>query len=159
MTPAQDSPLITKEDALEEMLYCSVAVPKLLKKFELNKILESARRRNLAAGITGMLIYYRGEFVQILEGSKQSIDDIYNNHIKTDSLHTDLNIVNRNSILNRSFDKWTMGFIDSEEIESKTPVTLNKLSMKMLTAEAQGKKISPGVGGFISIYNRMREIN
>ena len=159
MTPTQDSLLIAKEEVLEELLYCSLSVPQLLTKFQLDKILESARRRNLTAGITGMLLYYRGQFIQILEGSKKSIDDIYNNHIKTDSLHTKLNIVSRNSIENRSFEKWTMGFIDSEEIESRTPVTLNRLLIKRLTAEAQGKKISPSFGALISIYNKMREMN
>lgn len=159
MVPTQDNRLIVKEDDLEEMLYNSTAVPRFFKMSDLNKILESARRRNLAAGITGMLIYYRGEFVQILEGSKQAIDDIYNNHIKPDPLHTEINIVSRNLISNRSFEKWTMGLIDSEEIESKIPATLNRILIKKLTAEAQGKNISPSFSGFISIYNKMREMN
>ena len=66
---------------LVELLYCSVSTSPVLAKTELFRILESARRRNLEVGITGMLLYYRGEFVQILEGRQKAIENIYLNFI------------------------------------------------------------------------------
>jgi len=158
MIKTQDFSLNPKEGALEELLYRSVTVPNLQTNDELKNILSASRRKNSAAEITGMLIYYRGEFIQILEGSKQSIDDIYGNHIAKDLRHTKINILARNSISSRSFEKWSMELVESEEIETKYPATLNGLLMKMFNAGAHGQELSAGVGGFISIYNKMREM-
>ena len=52
---------------LVEILYCSVSVPSQLTNADFDHILATARRRNVSENITGMLLYYRGEFVQILE--------------------------------------------------------------------------------------------
>ena len=78
---------------LEELLYCSVSVPSQLTNEDLDHILASARQRNLAENITGMLLYYRGEFVQILEGEKMSVENIYQKFIGPDLRHTALNTV------------------------------------------------------------------
>ena len=40
---------------LEELLYCSVSVPSQLTNVDLDHILASARRRNVAENITGVL--------------------------------------------------------------------------------------------------------
>ncbi len=144
-------------ESLEEILYCSVAVPLLQTKIQLDRILAAAHRRNLAAGITGMLMYYGGEFIQILEGPKQSIHQTFENHISKAAGHTAVNIVCRNEISNRSFGDWTMGFIGSAEIESIIHFSLSGVLMNMLTAEAKKRSLSVGVRGFVSIYNQMRQ--
>ena len=73
---------------LVELLYCSAsAVPKLANA-DLDQRLASARWRNLAQDITGMMIYYRGEFVQILEGSKKSVQNVFEKFICPDPRHT-----------------------------------------------------------------------
>jgi len=69
---------------LVELLYCSVSVAHQITNVDLERILDSARRRNLEAGITGVLLYYRGEFVQILEGEKESIENVYEKFIGPD---------------------------------------------------------------------------
>jgi hypothetical protein len=38
-----------------------------------------------------MLLYYRGEFVQILEGEKESVENVYEKFIGPDFRHTALN--------------------------------------------------------------------
>ena len=76
---------------LVELLYCSVSVAPQLTNRDLEQILASARCRNSAADITGMLIYYRGEFVQILEGNKKSVENVYEKFIGPDAKHTALN--------------------------------------------------------------------
>ena len=73
---------------LIELLYCSVSVAPFITNVDLDHILVSARRRNLEAGITGMLLYYRGEFVQILEGRKKSVENVYEKFICPDPRHT-----------------------------------------------------------------------
>lgn len=142
---------------LEELLYCSVSVPSQLTDIDLDHILASARRRNLAENITGMLLYYRGEFVQILEGEKTSVENIYQKFIGSDLRHTALNKVHQNTIQHRSFSEWSMGFVGAPEIESRMPSSGMGILMNMLTDEAKSKPLSMGLNAFVSIYNQMRK--
>jgi hypothetical protein len=52
--------------ALSELIYVSTVVGE--SEHELGAILESSVRHNQLNGITGMLLYYRGGFMQVLEG-------------------------------------------------------------------------------------------
>ena len=101
---------------LVELLYCSVSVAPDLTNADLDRILVSARRRNLTQDITGMMIYHRGEFVQILEGEKKSIENVYEKFICTDTRHTAINKVLVIAITHRSFSEWSMGFVGTSEI-------------------------------------------
>jgi hypothetical protein len=118
---------------LVELLYCSVSVAPKLTDEDLNHILASARRRNLAEDITGMLIYHRGEFVQILKGENKSVANVYEKFIGSDLRHTAINKVQENTILHRSFHEWSMGFVGAPEIESLMPSSAMGILMNMLT--------------------------
>ena len=142
---------------LVELLYCSVSVAPQLTNVDLDQILTSARRRNLAEDITGMLLYYRGEFVQILEGRKKSVENVYEKFICPDPRHTSLNKVLENAIPYRSFSEWTMGFVGEHEIQSRMPFSLAGILMNMLSEDAKTKPLSIGTSAFISIYNQMRK--
>ena len=142
---------------LVEFLYNSASVSSQLNNMDLDHILASARRRNVAEEITGMLLYYRGEFVQILEGEKKSVENIYDKYIGPDLRHTALNKVHQNTISHRSFSEWSMGFIGAQEIESRMPSSAIGILMNMLTNEAKSKPLSFGLNAFVSIYNQMRK--
>ena len=142
---------------LVELLYCSVSVPSQLTHVDLDHILASARRRNVGVNITGLLLYYRGEFVQILEGEKESVFNMYEKNIGTDPRHTALNNVYQNTISHRSFSEWSMGFVGAAEIESPMPSSVMGVLMNMLTAQAKSKPLSLGLNAFVSIYDQMRK--
>jgi hypothetical protein len=142
---------------LVEFLYNSASVSSQLTNMDLDHILASARRRNVSEEITGMLLYYRGEFVQILEGEKKSVENIYDKFIGPDLRHTALNKVHQNTISHRSFSEWSMGFIGAQEIESRMPSSAIGILMNMLTNEAKSKPLSFGLNAFVSIYNQMRK--
>ena len=142
---------------LVELLYNSASVRYPLNNVDLDHILASARRRNVAEKITGMLLYYRGEFVQILEGEKQSVENMYEKFIGPDLRHTALNKVHQNTISHRSFSEGSMGFIGAQEIESRMPSSAIGILMNMLTDEAKSKPLSFGLNAFVSIYNQMRK--
>jgi hypothetical protein len=148
---------IIRTKMLVELLYCSVSVAPQITDVDLEHILASARRRNLEAGITGMLLYYRGEFVQILEGRKKSVENVYEKFIGSDLQHTALNKVHQNTISHRSFSEWSMGFIGKAEIESRMPASVIGVLMNLLTDEAKSKPLSMGLNAFISIYNQLRK--
>jgi hypothetical protein len=142
---------------LVELLYCSVFVEPDLTNADLDRILVSARRRNLAQDITGMMIYHRGEFVQILEGRKESIENVYEKFICPDTRHTAINKVLKNTITHRSFGEWSMGFLGTSEIELRMPLSAMGIVMNLLSDEAKSKPLSLGLNAFVSIYNQMRK--
>lgn len=142
---------------LVELLYCSAsAVPKLANA-DLDQILASARWRNLAQDITGMMIYYRGEFVQILEGRKKSVQNVYEKFICPDPRHMAINKVLENTISHRSFNDWSMGFLGAPGIESPMPLSATGILMNTLSEEAKAKPLSLGLNAFVAIYNQMRK--
>ena len=142
---------------LVELLYCSAsAVPKLANA-DLDQILASARWRNLAQDITGMMIYYRGEFVQILEGRKKSVQNVYEKFICPDPRHMAINKVLENTISHRSFNDWSMGFLGAPGIDSPMPLSATGILMNTLSEEAKAKPLSLGLNAFVAIYNQMRK--
>jgi hypothetical protein len=75
---------------------------------QLRDIVASAQHNNALAGITGFLIFDKTWFVQILEGARANVSEIYNK-IARDKRHSGLNIIDVRNVDARSFPNWTMG--------------------------------------------------
>ena len=58
--------------ALHEIIYVSLATHEM-KQAELLALLDQARVHNEAHGITGLLMYHRQEFLQLLEGERDEL--------------------------------------------------------------------------------------
>lgn len=71
-------------------------------------LLYTARDRNAALGITGVLLYSNGLFVQCLEGSPEHVDTIYAK-ICSDPRHRELVILQSVDTDERHFQSWMMG--------------------------------------------------
>ena len=56
---------------------------------ELRNLLEDSRNRNHAVGLTGMLLYVGGHFIQTLEGTDDVVDATYE-RIARDPRHRDV---------------------------------------------------------------------
>lgn len=76
---------------------------------ELENILVASARNNTPLQVTGMLLYAEGNFMQVLEGEEAAIDETYA-RIARDHRHTDIFVIEREPIEQRSFDQWSMGF-------------------------------------------------
>jgi hypothetical protein len=87
-------------------------------------LLEESRNWNKTHGLSGMLIYIRGEqmlnpkagkFMQVLEGTKEEVQSIFEK-IKLDKRHQDITVLNEAIVKKRNFESWLMGFqaIESE---------------------------------------------
>jgi hypothetical protein len=94
--------------ALIHLIYISTA-NKPYESAELDSILESAVRYNTVHDVTGMLLYVGGSFMQVLEGEESSVDAAFA-RIRSDSRHDGILLIQRESIPQRSFDRWSMGF-------------------------------------------------
>ena len=97
-----------KETDLESLVYVSSAV-RLLVLGEIEYLLERARQRNREYGITGVLLYIGGNFMQYIEGPKDNLDVIYK-IILEDEQHTGIILISREPIEQRQFGEWSMAY-------------------------------------------------
>lgn len=77
----------------------------------LTELLERSRVRNAAAGISGMLLYKDGNFMQVLEGDEDVVQHLFE-HIGRDPRHHGSIILLKGSLDERQFPEWSMGFRD-----------------------------------------------
>ena len=72
-------------------------------------LLKECRERNAGNGVTGMLLYGNGTYLQVLEGEDRTIDDLVE-RIRKDPRHSDMQILHRTQIDRRQYPDWSMGF-------------------------------------------------
>lgn len=75
----------------------------------LAELLEQSRRSNHEHDLTGMLLYRRGRFFQVLEGPQDAVDELMTK-IRRDPRHTDVRMLLSEEIDERRFSEWTMGY-------------------------------------------------
>lgn len=73
------------------------------------EILVQSRANNVRSGLTGALLYHRGRFIQILEGPEDDVLTKYRT-ISFDPRHRNVQVLSRETIAERQFPQWTMGF-------------------------------------------------
>ena len=99
-------------------VYCSRAV-KPFTPDELQDLLTRSRANNSQAGLTGLLLYKAGNFMQVLEGSELAIRPLLKK-IHQDPRHTNVFKILDGFTDERQFPFWYMGFenLDSESIKA-----------------------------------------
>jgi len=81
----------------------------------LNAILKESKANNPALGVTGVLCYSSGIFLQVLEGGRKQVNSLYN-RIVTDARHTDVVLLSYEEIEERSFAGWSMGQVNLSRV-------------------------------------------
>ncbi|MEZ5926740.1 MAG: BLUF domain-containing protein [Hyphomicrobiaceae bacterium] len=99
---------------LVRCLYASRAT-ELMATTELDRILEKSRRNNLACGITGLLCYRNGVFVQVLEGGRERVSALLC-ALYSDTRHTALQLLLLDEINERHFGSWNMGKVSIDAV-------------------------------------------
>lgn len=92
---------------LETIVYISAAAPDFREE-ELDGLLAIARRNNGASGVTGVLLYAEGSFIQVLEGETKGLDATMA-RIRPNPRHRHIMEIYRAPISERSFAGWAMG--------------------------------------------------
>lgn len=90
----------------------------------LDQILIQSHRNNPARGITGLLCSTSDVFVQVLEGGRDEVCDLYNAIVR-DNRHTQVRLLTYEEIAERRFGNWTMGQVDAKAMN---PALLLKYS-------------------------------
>ena len=74
----------------------------------LSSMMKQARDHNAGAGITGVLVYSEGIFLQLLEGGRNAVNALYN-RITHDKRHHDVVLLSYDEVPERRFAGWAMG--------------------------------------------------
>jgi hypothetical protein len=100
---------------LVRLLYASRTVDSSAE--TINSILTQSRQANPMNGITGILCYGGGIFLQAIEGGRQAVSDLYG-HIQKDPRHKDVVLLHYEEISERRFGGWTMGQVDTAHVNT-----------------------------------------
>lgn len=77
----------------------------------LDSILETSRKKNPEQGVTGLLCASENLFVQVLEGGRDEVSELYNAIVR-DGRHRQVRILLYEEITERRFGNWTMGQVN-----------------------------------------------
>lgn len=102
---------------LVRLLYASRAVDPA--SAEIESILAQSRQGNPGLGITGILCYGGGIFLQAIEGGRNAVSELYA-HIQRDARHKDVVLLHYEEISERRFGGWTMGRVNMSKINAST---------------------------------------
>jgi hypothetical protein len=81
---------------------------------DLVELLATSRAQNATVGITGMLLYKSGCFLQAFEGPPGVVHKLHR-RIERDARHHNLVVLMDEAIDTREFSDWTMGFKNLED--------------------------------------------
>ncbi|MCB1801184.1 MAG: BLUF domain-containing protein [Gammaproteobacteria bacterium] len=95
------------DENLIHCIYASAATAEFTPK-DLEELLSVARKNNEALGVTGMLLYEKGSFFQILEGAPEAVESLFEK-ISADKRHSRISKLILEPIEARSFANWSMG--------------------------------------------------
>ncbi|WP_207485923.1 BLUF domain-containing protein [Arenibaculum pallidiluteum] len=85
---------------------------------DLLALLRQSRRNNERTGVTGLLLYMEGRFMQALEGEQDTVLALYR-RIAMDARHRGVTTLIKFAIPARSFPDWSMGFADIDGIQAE----------------------------------------
>lgn len=123
---------------LVRLLYASRAVDAATA--EIESILAQSRQGNPGLGITGILCYGGGIFLQAIEGGRNAVSELYG-HIQRDPRHKDVILLHYEEISERRFGGWTMG-----------QVNMSKINASILLKYAEKPELDPySVSGKVSL--------
>lgn len=93
---------------LIHLIYSSAAATNFTEA-EVTSVLAAARSKNSVHDVSGMLLFVDGSFLQVLEGPTNAVDAIFET-ISSDSRHSQIVTIIRETIARRDFSDWSMGY-------------------------------------------------
>lgn len=100
-----------------QLVYISAA-SKPIDPPQLAELLARARRKNMALGVTGVLVHDGGSFLQVLEGAETVVETLFR-VIESDPRHRRVIVLGRQLVAQPAFGNWQMGFVDRAHPELK----------------------------------------
>jgi len=111
---------------------------------DLDDVLTASRRNNALMGITGLLLFIDGGFLQILEGEERAVRELYT-RLGNDPRHSNPRLMLDREVAVRAFPEWNMGF---ERPCMDDPETAGMFGV---AREAIHGRLSPGTGRIVAM--------
>ncbi|MBE2215453.1 MAG: BLUF domain-containing protein [Opitutaceae bacterium] len=86
---------------------------------DLLELLQTSRRNNERLGVTGMLLFHEGNFLQVLEGPREAVQVLFDK-IGRDPRHTNVLVLRHVTQEHRDFPEWSMAFCDLSSEQART---------------------------------------
>ena len=102
------------------LIYVSKAVDPLTGTLTAS-ILRQAHAWNTENAITGVLCQGQGVFLQVLEGNRRTVNDLYE-RIHADPRHQDLELIHCETITERRYGKWSMAHVLLSDVDPQTKI-------------------------------------
>ena len=99
---------------LVRLLYASRAAAPLTTAM-VDSIMEQSRENNPRHGITGLLCFSGDIFIQVLEGGRDAVCELFNTIVR-DERHLNVRILIYQEIAERRFGGWTMGQVNIAKV-------------------------------------------
>ena len=117
----------------------------LLSQRDLDLLLEESRSNNQKSGVTGILLYHDGNFMQILEGPKDKVEETFQ-RIGHDPRHKGVIRLLSRTFSKRSFSSWTMGYVrcSNRKLEQSSAgfnIILERDCLRMLDKDQMPEEI------------------
>jgi hypothetical protein len=125
---------------LHTILYLSSAVVKFTPEM-LEELLQLSRARNAAHGITGLLLYRDGCFMQLIQGPGEAVRSLYAS-ICRDPRHGEITTLQDEPCSQRDFPEWSMGFRDLRSPEVRNLSGFSDFLDTPLTPDELGDDLS-----------------
>ena len=120
------------------LVYVSSAT-ELFSEDDLLALLAKARAANQKQGITGLLLYDSGNFMQVIEGPVEAVQQLHKK-ILADPRHTNIITLLTRTLRQRQFPDWAMGFKNlAQEVAAETPGYSDFLQASLTPTEFQEK--------------------
>lgn len=94
----------------------------------IDTILEKAHKNNPELNITGVLLHQSGVFLQLLEGPKKNVRQLFDK-ISSDDRHEKIKVICETIVENRLFSDWSMASGSLSEIDIELINSILKLGI------------------------------
>lgn len=117
---------------MEQIVYISRA-SEAVTAAALFRIIEVSARNNLGREVTGFLIATQGDFLQLVEGPSQRLDELMRD-LALDPRHRNIRLLLRENVQERQFPNWRMKRFDA-----------NRTDPQEVLAEFRQRRVRQGV--------------
>ena len=95
---------------LSRLIYASHVDPESWTSDSFERIIRGARAFNQQHGVTGMLLFKRNRFLQLLEGSRENVGEVMA-RVHADARHQDIAVISVEDIDERLCATWSMALV------------------------------------------------
>ncbi len=117
---------------LKQLIYSSILNTSVDWK-DIVEISKSSQSRNKENELSGILVLYQNQVLQLLEGESLSITQVFNN-ILNDKRHTQVNLLNCETIPDRRFGAWKLKEVNIDRLDGQFKKILEAFMVKENTS-------------------------